>query len=165
MTVSHCGHSGTKADEVTQLSSTYHLGPQLELQLLPFPSRKGSEEHLPRYFYSVLPSSCINLVLSCLINPNSDKQPPLSARGTSLMARLVKNLPVMQENWVWFLDQEDPLEKGMAAYPRILAWEIPRTEEPGGLQSIGSHRVRHDWSNLAQWQKGSVSLIHQDIVV
>ena len=43
----------------------------------------------------------------------------------------------MQEMWVWSLGQEDPLEKEMAMYSSILAWEIPRTEEPGGLQPIG----------------------------
>ena len=51
--------------------------------------------------------------------------------------------------WVQFLGWEDPLEEGMATYSSILAWRIPWTEEPSGLQSIGSHRVRHDWSDLA----------------
>ena len=58
---------------------------------------------------------------------------------------MVKNLPAKQETRVQSLDQEDPLEKGMATHSSILAWEIPRTEEPGGLQSTGSQRVRHDW--------------------
>ena len=49
-----------------------------------------------------------------------------------------------QEIWVRPLGQEDPLQKGMATQSSILAWEIPRTEEPGGLQSVGSQRVRHD---------------------
>ena len=51
----------------------------------------------------------------------------------------------MLKNWVWSLGQEDPLEKGMATHSRILAWKIPWTEEPGGLQSMGSQRVRHVW--------------------
>ena len=51
---------------------------------------------------------------------------------------------------VWSLIQEDPLEEGMATPSSILAWRIPWMEEPGGLQSIGSHRVRHDWSNLVR---------------
>ena len=55
----------------------------------------------------------------------------------SLMAKLVKNLPAMQETQVQSLGQEDPLEKEMATHSSILAWEIPWTEEPGGLQSIG----------------------------
>ena len=59
----------------------------------------------------------------------------------------VKNLPVMQETqgtWVRSLDWEDPLEEGRATHSSIFAWRIPRTEEPGGLQSMGSQRVRHD---------------------
>ena len=60
------------------------------------------------------------------------------------MAQVVKSLPAMQEAWVQSLDQEDPLEKEMATHSSILAWEIPRTEEPGGLQSIRSQRVGHD---------------------
>ena len=58
---------------------------------------------------------------------------------------MVKNLPAMQESWVQSLGQEDPLEMGMATHSSILAWRIPWTEEPGGLQSMGSQRVRHDW--------------------
>ena len=60
------------------------------------------------------------------------------------MAQLVKNSPEMQEMWIQSLGREDPLEKEMAAHSSILAWEIPWTEEPGGLQSLGSQRVGHD---------------------
>ena len=60
------------------------------------------------------------------------------------MAQTVKNLPAMQENQVRSLGQEDPLEKGMASHSSILVWRIPWTEEPGGLQSMESQRVRHD---------------------
>ena len=62
----------------------------------------------------------------------------------SLVVQTVKSLPAMQETWVRSLDQEDPLEKGMATHSSILAWRIPWTEEPGGLLSMGSQRVRHD---------------------
>ena len=58
---------------------------------------------------------------------------------------MVKNLPAMQETLLWSLSQEDPLEKGMATHSSILVWRIPWTEEPGGLQSMGSQRVGHDW--------------------
>ena len=58
-------------------------------------------------------------------------------------ASSAKNLPA-QQKWVWSLDQEDPLEKEMATHSNILAWEIPWTEEPGRLQSVGLQRVRHD---------------------
>ena len=51
----------------------------------------------------------------------------------------------MQETWVWFLGQEDFLEKEMATHSSILAWRIPCTEEPGRLWSMGSQRVKHDW--------------------
>ena len=52
---------------------------------------------------------------------------------------MIKNLPAMHETQVQSLDQEDPLEKGMATYFSILAWRIPWTEEPGGLQSMELH--------------------------
>ena len=57
------------------------------------------------------------------------------------MAQTVKNLPAMQDTWVRLLGWEDPLEEGMATHSSILAWGIPWTEEPGGLQSIGSKKI------------------------
>ena len=66
----------------------------------------------------------------------------------SLVAQMVKNLPAKQETQVVSLGQEDPLEKGMATHSSILAWRISWTEEPGGLQSIESQRVRQDWAYL-----------------
>ena len=68
----------------------------------------------------------------------------------SQVAQKVKNLPAVQESWVWLLGQEDPLEKEMATHSSILVWRIPWTQEPGGLQSIGSQRVGQDWSDLAR---------------
>ena len=65
---------------------------------------------------------------------------------TSLIAQLVKNPPVMQESPVWFLGWEDSLEQEMATRSSILAWEILLTEESGGLQSMGSQKVRHNWA-------------------
>ena len=62
----------------------------------------------------------------------------------SLVIQTVKNLPAMQEIPVQPLDQEDLLEKGLTTHSSILAWEIPRTEEPGGLQPMGLQRARHD---------------------
>ena len=64
----------------------------------------------------------------------------------SLVAQTVKRLPAMQETWVQSLGQKDPLEKEMAPHSSTLAWKIPRTEEPGRLQSMGSQRVGHDWA-------------------
>ena len=70
----------------------------------------------------------------------------LTTVQVSLVAQRLKRLPAMQETWVWSLGQEDPLEKEMATYSSILAWRIPWTEEPGGLQSTGLQRVGHDWA-------------------
>ena len=64
-------------------------------------------------------------------------------KGASLVTQKVKNLPAMQETRVQSLGREDPLEKGMAAHSGVLAWRIPWTEEPGGLQAIESQRIRH----------------------
>ena len=62
----------------------------------------------------------------------------------SLVVQTIKNPPAMQEIWVPSLGQEDPLEEGMASHSSILAWRIPWTEEPGGLQSVGSQ----SWTRL-----------------
>ena len=64
--------------------------------------------------------------------------------GASLVAQRLKRLPPMWETRVQSLGQDDPLEKEMATHSSILAWRIPWIEEPGGLQSMGSQRVRHD---------------------
>ena len=60
------------------------------------------------------------------------------------MAQTIKNPSAMWETWVRSLGWEDPLEKGMATHSGILAWRIPRTEEPGRLQSMGLQRVGHN---------------------
>ena len=62
----------------------------------------------------------------------------------SLVAQMVKNLPAMKETWIQSLGQEDALGKRKAAHSCILAWRIPGMGEPGGLVSVGLHRVRHD---------------------
>ena len=62
----------------------------------------------------------------------------------SFVAQMVKNLPEIQETWVRSLGREDPLEKGTVTHSSILAWRIPRTEKPDGLQSMGSQRVGHN---------------------
>ena len=59
------------------------------------------------------------------------------------VAQMVKSLPAKRETWVPSLGGEDPLEEGMATHSSILAWRIPRTEEPGGLQSMRPKRVGH----------------------
>ena len=72
----------------------------------------------------------------------------------SLVAQTVKNLPTMREIWVPFLGWEESLEESMVIHASIRAWKSPWTEEPGGLQSIGSQRVGHDWAT-----KHSTSLL------
>ena len=82
--------------------------------------------------------------------PMSGKSPgegigyPLQYSWVSLVAQIVKNLPVMRETWVRSLGWEDVLEKGMATHSSVLSWRNPWTKEPGGLQSMESQRVRHD---------------------
>ena len=66
------------------------------------------------------------------------------AFGASLVAQMVKNQSAVQKPRVLSLDREDSLEKGMATDSSILSWRISWTEESGGLQSMGSHRVRHN---------------------
>ena len=67
-----------------------------------------------------------------------------AALGASLVGQLVKNLPAVQETQVQSLGWEDALEEEMTTHSSILAWKISGTEEPGGLQSMGLQRVRHD---------------------
>ena len=68
----------------------------------------------------------------------------LSILRASLVVQRIKRLPAMLETWVRSLGWEDPLEKEMATHSSVLAWRIPWTEEPDGLQSMGSQRVEHD---------------------
>ena len=73
--------------------------------------------------------------------------PSMETKNTlwaSLVAQRLKRLPAMRETWVRSLGREDLLEKEMSTYCSTLAWRIPWTEEPGGLRSTGSQRVRHD---------------------
>ena len=72
----------------------------------------------------------------------------------AMLAQRLKHLPAMRDTWVWSLDWEDPLEKEMATHSSILAWRIPWTEEPDGLQPMGSQRVGHNWAtslSLSLW--------------
>ena len=68
----------------------------------------------------------------------------LSTYRASLLAQMVNNFPVMKETWVQSQGQEDPLKEEMATHSSILVWRVPWTEEPGGLQFMGSQRVGHD---------------------
>ena len=79
-----------------------------------------------------------------LINVHCSVVTAVRRTKASPVAQTVKRLPAMRETQVRSLGREDPLEKEMATHSSTLAWEIPWTEEPGGLQSMGSRRVRHD---------------------
>ena len=81
-------------------------------------------DFLPPFLPSFLPSSFPSIIFLNI--------------PASLVAQRLKRLPAMKETWVRSLGQEDPLEKEMATHSSILAWKIPWTEEPGGLQSTGS---------------------------
>ena len=82
----------------------------------------------------------------------------------SLVAQIVKNPPAMQETWVQSLGWEDLLEKRLATHSSILAWRIPWTEEPGGLQSMGLQRVGHDWVTKFQFYPVSFVVIEVKLI-
>ena len=77
---------------------------------------------------------------------------------------VVKNLPAMQEMQMWSLGQEDPLEKEMAIHSSILAWEIPWTKVPGGLQSMGLQRDRHDLATKQQYITKSTKRVSMNLI-
>ena len=87
---------------------------------------------------SLIPHSALTTLDSIVTKQNIDRF------YSTFVAQLVKNPPAMRDTWVRSLGWEDPLEKAMATHSSILAWEIPWTEESGGLQSMGSQRVRND---------------------
>ena len=84
------------------------------------------------------------MILRSGISPAERIGYPLQYSWVSLVAQMVKNPPAVWDIWVQPLGWEDPLEEEMATHSGILAWRIPWTEEPGGLLSTGSQRVRHD---------------------
>ena len=99
------------------------------------------------YTLYIVSTECILFDTKCSRNPIKSHVP--QGYGTSLVAQTVKNPPAMWETQVWSLGREDPLEKGMATHSSILAWRIPWTEKPGGLQFMGPQRIGHDWASNA----------------
>ena len=89
----------------------------------------------------LLLGSIAKIEVKCQVGkkPSALSEPKLA----SLVAQTVKNLPAMQETRVQSLGGEDPLEKGRATHSSVLVWRISRTEEPGGLPSMGLQRIRH----------------------
>ena len=96
--------------------------------------------------YSLLSRMSLGSNLRPLMYMRIDLERATLILGASLVAQRLKRLPEMWETWVGSLVREDPLEKEMATHSSILAWRIPWTKEPGGLQSMGLQRVRHDWA-------------------
>ena len=91
-----------------------------------------------------MPTMCHMVYVYYLTEPSQHHEIlllPIFIYKASPIAQWVKHLPAMHETWVQFLGQEDPLEKGMATHSSILAWRIPWTEEPGGLQSLGQKEL------------------------
>ena len=93
---------------------------------------------LKRYFANK------NIQVSLLSGSYACINSNFSRYWASLLAQMVKNLPAVSETWVQPLGQEEPLEKGMVTHSNTLAWRIPSTEEPGGLQSRSSQNVGYD---------------------
>ena len=89
-------------------------------------------------------NDCINTRYTKKDSATADSQVITGDMGASLVVQLVKNLPAVQKTQVRCLGWEDPLEKEIATHSSMLAWKISWTEEPGGLQSMGLQRVRHD---------------------
>ena len=95
--------------------------------------------------------SLASLLIVCLATANWNLVEPTRWQVGFPDGSVVKNPPAIQEMWVQSLDQEDPLENEMTIHSSILAWEIPWTEKPGGLQSMGvTKKVRHDLATKQQ---------------
>ena len=130
--------------DLSSLTRDQTCTPALEGDVLP----AGSPEK------SLRECSCTSGSYDTWIRQNCSRISRSSLKGQApLVAQTVKNLPAMQETWVWSLGRKDPLEKGMATYSSVLAWRIPWTEESGSLQSIGSQRVELDWgtNTFVKW--------------
>ena len=100
-----------------------------------------NEPALKHYDHS---KSIVYIKIHSWIVPSMGLDKCIMTHAAFLVAQIVKNLPAIQEIQVQLLGREDPLEKGVATHLSMLAWRIPWTEEPGGLQSMGSQGVGHD---------------------
>ena len=100
---------------------------------------------------------CLNDLLTTINLPV--KNSPCDLFMPIYTAQMVNCLPIMRETRVQSLGREDPLEKEMATHSSIHAWKIPWTEEPGGLQCMGSQRVGHNWATSLFFITGSLCLL------
>ena len=106
----------------------------LEVYGQPYSMQPLLLSYVTNFYHTVREFSWDNLAMINLLLGRSRCDSPNGKESTA-----------MQETWVWSLGWEDPLEKGTATHSTILAWRIPWTEEPGGLQFMGSQRIGHDW--------------------
>ena len=127
----------------------------------PCPSPTPRVHSKPMSIESVMPSSHLILYCPLLLLPPLPPSIRVFSNEPALRMRWPKKLlpwwlsgkesacqiQELLETWVWSLGWEEDLEEEMTTLPSILAWRIPRTEEPGGLQSMGSQRLRHDWAH------------------
>ena len=137
--------------------SAYNVG---DLGSIPGLGRSTGEGNGNQLQYSCLESPMDRRAWQATVHRVTKSQTRLSNFGASLVAQLVKNLPAVQETRVWSLGWEDLLEKETATHSSILAWKISWTEEPGGLQSMGSHRVGHDWATITHTARTSHTVIN-----
>ena len=107
----------------------------------------------------ILTHGCICLIGMIFLKHKEGTGYPLQYSWSSQVTQMVKNPSAILDTCVRSLDQEDPLEEGMATHSSILAWRIPWTEAPGGLQSMESQRVSHDWLSTAQERYYQVGLL------
>ena len=134
-----CRMCGNPCMEETELWAWEVLGPELSLRCL-------QPDSLNFSFFLCTPLT----TQGC----HRDETRDADGHSLSLVAQMVKDLPAVLGTWVWSLGREDPLEEEMATHSSILAWEIPWTEESGGLQSMGSPRVGHVWATNASTREG-----------
>ena len=139
-------------------------------ELLALIARRRYKDQLtdfPLMFCPVFPQASSNLTLKPPWHFTQEWKPRYRERNerlpkaneASVVAQTVKNLPAMQETCVGSLGQEDPLKKPMATHSSILAWRIPWTEEPDGLQPMGSQRAGHDLTtNTTGWKSYHTNL-------
>ena len=140
--------------EVLQPQPEEHLGPPEDREKQRIPLLEISEGAWPCWFWFQISRlqtvrQYVPVVLSHPVAGILLQQPRnchALLHWTSLVAQMVKRLPIVRETWVQSLGWEDLLEKEMATHSSTLAWKTPWTEGPGRLQSLGLQRVRHDWT-------------------
>ena len=140
-------------------SSVHGTSQARMLEWLPFPSPgdlplPGIQPTFSRArLFRAWTATCVKRYLHLVALHRTDAENSETDRRAILVASWgAQNLPAVQETQVQSLGWEDPQAKGMTPHSNILAWRIPGTEEPGGLQPMGSQRIRHNWATNTQTQ-------------